>query len=214
MSESRPDDCSHRLRNQFNQILLEAASLHEEQELDASRAALRKLERIESLALKLHQVESELKLSVDPEWLESVTRVLIVEDDASQRLTLATALRSHGFFVATAADGNEAIDYLIHAMAPDVILLDLMMPNCDGISANRVIRHSAFGGDAIVIALTAMNPSEFDVTSFDAYLQKPFAVTSVIELINGLLNTRGFDDDEDGVDSGTFAAAGSQSDRL
>ena len=213
MSDSRSYRNIHRLRNQLNQILLEAAALHDDNEPDFDAATLRQLERIESLSLKLSQVESELKLSVDPEWLESVTRVLVVEDDATQRMTLANALRSQGFFVATASDGNEAIDYLMQAMTPDVILLDLMMPNCDGLSANRVIQHSSFGGDAKVIALTATEPAEIDCSSFHAFLQKPFRIPALLDLIHEVMENFG-EDDDDGEDSGTFAAAGSHSSRL
>ncbi len=190
MSDSHPHTNTHRLRNQLNQIVLEAESLLQHSDCTPDEATLRQLERIESLALKLHQVESELKLSVDPEWLESVTRVLVVEDEAMQRVSLAAALRAEGCFVATAADGNEAIDYLLQAMSPDVILLDLVMPHCDGVSANRVIRHSAFGGGAKVIALTAHDATDLDLTDFDAYLQKPFRIPDLLDTIGRVLASK------------------------
>ncbi|APZ92371.1 response regulator [Fuerstiella marisgermanici] len=205
MSDSRPLTYTHRLRNQLNQIVLEAESLLQHNEFSPDEATLRQLERIESLALKLHQVESELKLSVDPEWLESVTRVLVVEDDAMQRVSLATALRAEGCFVATAADGNEAIDYLLQAMSPDVILLDLVMPHCDGVSANRVIRHSAFGGGAKVIALTAHDATDLDLSDFDAYLQKPFRIPDLLDTISAVLKS-----EDKAEDNGTLVTSQGQ----
>jgi two-component system response regulator MprA len=57
---------------------------------------------------------------------------MIVEDDADIRSALASILRSEGYRVACACDGREALDLLRGGVAPDVILLDLMMPVMSG----------------------------------------------------------------------------------
>jgi PAS domain S-box-containing protein len=58
--------------------------------------------------------------------------VLVVEDDQDALETISDLLRSHGYTVAGAGNGREALDYLSHAAPPRVILLDLMMPVMDG----------------------------------------------------------------------------------
>jgi CheY-like chemotaxis protein len=58
--------------------------------------------------------------------------VLVVDDDFDLRETLADVLQDEGFTVATAADGLAALDYLRAGNRPAVILLDWMMPHCDG----------------------------------------------------------------------------------
>src|SRR5713226_6627597 len=59
-------------------------------------------------------------------------RLLVVEDDWELRSSLSDLLRRDGYDVADAANGSEALDYLKSSPAPDLILLDLMMPVKDG----------------------------------------------------------------------------------
>lgn len=58
--------------------------------------------------------------------------ILVVEDDPDVRLALTELLASEGYAVAATADGGEALETLRGGLRPAVILLDLMMPNCDG----------------------------------------------------------------------------------
>ncbi|QDU93106.1 response regulator [Lignipirellula cremea] len=62
----------------------------------------------------------------------TVRRALVVEDDVNSSQLLAGYLRMHGFEVTTAPDGQDALDYLSMHSAPDVVLLDMFMPRCDG----------------------------------------------------------------------------------
>jgi DNA-binding NarL/FixJ family response regulator len=81
-------------------------------------------------------------------------RVLIVDDDDVFRQTLAHLLAAsgHADVVATASDGEAAVE-LYRTLAPDVVLMDVVMPVCDGIEATR--RILADDGDARIVALTA-----------------------------------------------------------
>src|SRR5262249_61831819 len=64
--------------------------------------------------------------------LPAVKNILIVEDDAATRDALTLVLSDEGYAVSSAANGREAIDLLRQGDAPDLILLDLMMPVMDG----------------------------------------------------------------------------------
>jgi CheY-like chemotaxis protein len=63
---------------------------------------------------------------------ESSAQILIVEDDAEVLEAMSEALTEEGYAVATAKNGQEALDYLERSRAPDLIILDLTMPVMDG----------------------------------------------------------------------------------
>ena len=73
---------------------------------------------------------------VDGEFIVSATKtsktVLVVEDNSIQREGLASVLRNEGYRVLAAADGEEALKYLRGDPTPDLLLLDMMMPQPDG----------------------------------------------------------------------------------
>ena len=71
-------------------------------------------------------------------------RVLIADDDRAIRDALTRALGLEGYDVVQANDGNTALS-LIESTQPDVAILDVMMPNIDGLTVCRVLRESAIG---------------------------------------------------------------------
>jgi len=102
--------------------------------------------------------------------------VLIVDDEASVRAMLGYVLHDEGYDVREAADGVEAIEELT-VSAPDAMVLDLMMPNGDGLSVLRARRERGFAPDTRVLILTAKTTSEDAVWCWelgaDEYLVKP-----------------------------------------
>src|SRR3954454_7014242 len=84
-------------------------------------------------------------------------RVLVVEDDEHTRQILASALRFAGFVVEVSADGRAALDH-VDQFDPELIVLDVMMPNLDGIEACRRLRDS--GITAPVIFLSARDSTD------------------------------------------------------
>lgn len=175
----------HEYRNRLNQVLLQAMTLDCEVTTDSEK--LRQLERIESLSLSVQQLAEDFKLQLDPDWLESRVRVLVVEDDPCQRKAVVTCLQTHGLLVAEAPDGAAAVNYLHHSTTPDVILMDIEMPSCDGMEAKALIGHIPFGRDIKVIAVTARNPEQLDLSSFDGYVQKPFHFNRLIGEIRSVV---------------------------
>ena len=112
--------------------------------------------------------------------------ILVVDDETNLRETLVDALEAEGFRVVSAADGREALT-VFRAERPDLVLLDLMLPELSGIEVCRIIR--AESGVPIVM-LTAKD-SEIDKVvglelGADDYVTKPFSVRELSARIRAL----------------------------
>jgi two-component system response regulator MprA len=124
-------------------------------------------------------------------------RLLVVDDDPSVREALALVLDLHGFEVATASDGREAIRTL-SADSPDAVVLDVLMPGLDGLEVCRRLRAS--GNRTPVLMLTARSEVSERVAGLEAgaddYLAKPFAREELIARLRALLRRTGWEGDE------------------
>ena len=102
--------------------------------------------------------------------------VLIVEDDASTRHSLARDLAAHGYRVEEAADGSEALDRW-RARRPDVVLLDLGLPDLDGTRIVRRIRREATT-PIVVLSVRSEEGTKIEALELgaDDYVTKPFAI--------------------------------------
>src|SRR5690348_5416308 len=120
--------------------------------------------------------------------LESMSRsVLLVEDDPRVRRVLQLALRDEGYVVALAASGREGLEAL-GSSTPDVVLLDLMLPDLDGFDVCRRIRHDS---DVPVIMVTARTDTHDVVAGLEAgaddYVTKPLVAKELSARIRALL---------------------------
>jgi two-component system response regulator MprA len=115
-------------------------------------------------------------------------RVLVAEDDKSVRDSLVRALTFEGYDVTTAEDGAEALMAVVDS-PPDVILLDVLMPHVDGLTACRKLRER--GDRTPVLMLTARHEVSDRVAGLDAgaddYLVKPFALDELLARLRALL---------------------------
>ena len=114
--------------------------------------------------------------------------LLIVDDEENLRSMLAAALRHHGFEVTTADNGREALE-TIPRVRPDLVLLDVMMPDIDGFEVCRRLRA---GDDRTpVLFLTARDATEDKVRGLtlggDDYLQKPFSFDELVARAQAVL---------------------------
>jgi two-component system KDP operon response regulator KdpE len=113
----------------------------------------------------------------------SAPLILVVEDDAPVRRFLRTALTAHGYRVAEAASAAEALATITTAH-PDVLLLDLGLPDRDGIDVTREIRE---WGCLPIIVISARGREEDKVRALDAgaddYLTKPFGTKELLARI-------------------------------
>lgn len=120
------------------------------------------------------------------------TRVLVVDDDRKLRDMLRRALEGAGFEVVTAEDGGRALAAL-SAKAPDLVVLDVLMPGVDGLGVARRLR--ARGDPVPILMLTARDGVPDRVAGLDAgaddYLVKPFALDELLARVRALLRRRG-----------------------
>jgi CheY-like chemotaxis protein len=102
---------------------------------------------------------------------------LLVEDDGNQRELLAGFLRMAGLQVDTAGDGSDALDYLRSRPRPDVVLMDMGLPRCDGPTAVRQIRRDPAFEGLRIFAVTGGAPDQFGLGSgpggIDRWFRKP-----------------------------------------
>ena len=120
------------------------------------------------------------------------SRVLIAEDDQRVRESLTRALLMERYLVDTAANGAEAL-LTISSTHPDVVVLDMMMPILDGLTACRRLRES--GDRTPVLILTARHEISDRVAGLDAgaddYLVKPFVLEELLARLRALLRRSG-----------------------
>ena len=113
-------------------------------------------------------------------------RVLIVDDNADAVDSLAALLRRNGYLAHTATDGAGALT-LAETIHPDVIVLDLGMPQVNGYDVARTVRRRPGGADILLIAATGWGSKEDRVQTreagFDAHLTKPLKPDELIRLI-------------------------------
>ena len=119
-------------------------------------------------------------------------KLLIADDDASMRLLVSATLASEDYEILEAGTGLEALR-IVESELPDLVLLDVHMPEMNGLEACRRIR--AMSGDRVVhiVMLTgAADPCEQDEgirAGADRYLTKPFRPLQLIEVIEQTLGT-------------------------
>jgi len=134
-------------------------------------------------------------------------RILVVDDDRAVRDSLRRSLEFNGYEVALAGDGVEALAR-INGLAPDALIVDVMMPRLDGIETTKALR--AAGNDVPILVLTARDSVNDRVDGLDAgaddYLAKPFALEELLARVRAMLRRRQLGTDAD-ADEGplTFA---------
>ena len=115
-------------------------------------------------------------------------RVLVIEDEAALRLGLVDALRAEGFDVLEAADGERGLEVALRE-APELVLLDLMLPGRDGFSVLRAIREDRL--QSAVLILSARGEEWDRIQGFeygaDDYVVKPFSTRELLGRMRAVL---------------------------
>jgi two-component system, OmpR family, response regulator len=127
-------------------------------------------------------------------------RVLVVDDEPSIVDAVATSLRYEGFDVDEATTGRAALASA-QAKAPDMIVLDIMLPDLDGLEVTRRLRSE--GIRVPVLFLTARDAVEDKVAGLtvggDDYVTKPFALAEVVARVHAILRRMGAEPEDGGI---------------
>lgn len=120
-----------------------------------------------------------------------MTRILLIEDNEMNRDMLSRRLGRRGYEVVTASDGREGVE-MAASQTPDIILMDLSLPEIDGLKATRIIKADSLTAGIPVIALTA-HALESDRdralgSGCDDYDTKPVVFDRLISKIENCLN--------------------------
>jgi DNA-binding response OmpR family regulator len=115
-----------------------------------------------------------------------LARVLVLDDEESVRELCAAILTTEGFGVLAAADARSGVE-VARAERPDLILLDWMMPEVDGLDALRVLKQTAATAAIPVVMLTALDGTGdialATLNGADGYVSKPFEPDTLVTLV-------------------------------
>lgn len=125
--------------------------------------------------------------------------ILLAEDSEDFRLLLAMFLRGRGYEVFTAKDGPEAVEAAV-SHRPAVVLMDIGLPDVDGLSATRRIRERLTPAETAILVVTAYDSAEFRADALEAgcdgYIVKPVAPSELLEKVAVMLRRSGGDESE------------------
>jgi CheY-like chemotaxis protein len=150
---------------------------------------------LDEVSLFLHQVENQLppqkqqllSKARDREAALEGKTVLIAEDDVRNIFALTKLLEPHGAHITVARNGREALDMLEKAASPDLVLMDIMMPEMDGLEAIRRIRAKKEWSKLPIIALTAKAMPDDRDSCLQAgasdYISKPLNTDVLLSLV-------------------------------
>ena len=178
---SRLRGLRHLLRNRLNITTVGLGLLREQARAGLSDEMERTIAKIEEEMQRLQQrLESEAALtpSQPPKPARKTRKALLVEDEENERELLAGYLRLAGFAVDTAGDGCDALDHLRAGERPDVVLLDMGLPRCDGATTARQIRRDPACAGLKIFAVSGHSPNEYDLDrgpggGIDRWFHKP-----------------------------------------
>lgn len=120
-------------------------------------------------------------------------KILVADDEPNILLSLEFLLQREGFEVSIARDGQQALD-AVHSVEPDLLVLDVMMPNKTGLEVCQQLRADPATSQIPILMLTAKG-RETDMAKglalgADAYMTKPFSTRELVAKVRALLAKR------------------------
>jgi two-component system alkaline phosphatase synthesis response regulator PhoP len=120
-------------------------------------------------------------------------KILVVDDEPDIRELLVYHLKKAGYLVYTASTGQEGISEAVKCR-PNLIIMDIMMPQMDGIEACRIIKNMVAFKNTIIVFLTARTEEYSEIAGFnvgaDDYIFKPVKPNALISRINAMLKRK------------------------
>jgi carbon storage regulator CsrA len=188
----------HALRNRLNKLGLSLHLFDRQWRAEMTAEAGATLERVFELLDGLEQECAAAEGGRPPARPAPRPKVrsLVVEDDRNERELLAGLLRMNGCECETAADGLEALDYLASHERPDVVLLDLRMPRCDGQETLARIRRDPRYAGLKVFVVSGTPPQEAGIRTsgpdgVDGWFPKPLNPRKLWDAIQDSLSAPG-----------------------
>jgi CheY-like chemotaxis protein len=182
-------DLAHAVRHRLDSAAVALNELHHKlegmRENSVGEIVLRLYRDLESL-------EREANQAIEWTAAAKTSHVLVVEDSAVERKLVAAVLEYSGLNVSTADDGRDALDFLsMHAM-PDAILLDMLMPRCDGPAFVREVRSDPKFADLKIFAVSSIEPTTLGVATgcdgINGWFPKPLEPAELVSVLDQSLN--------------------------
>lgn len=180
----------HDLKNRLNNVKLAAAVFERQRELGRDEEADATFDRLVRLLSDLEnqlQAKSGKPQAEPPEPQQLPQRLLVVEDDPNERELLAGLLELYGFEVTTCADGAEALAALARGPRPDLVLLDMKMPRCNGMELVERIRGTQELADLTLFAVSGSDPVTLGVSAgaqgVDEWFPKPLDPKRLLDVL-------------------------------
>jgi signal transduction histidine kinase len=117
-------------------------------------------------------------------------RILVVEDDQEILGTLSGLLEEEGYEVQSVIDGRDALDRLRRGPAPELIILDLMMPGMDGWEFRTIQRADPALADIPVVAISADTSAKASAIDATRFLRKPFRFSELLDVVQKIISDR------------------------
>lgn len=183
------DRFMHSMRNRINSTTLASALLRQQYDRGLYEEMERTLQRLEEEVKQMQDALTETTQTqqTSPGQVSEVKpRALIVEDDLNECELLAGLLRVVGMDVDAVNDGEDALEYLYQKEEshPDFVLMDMMLPRCDGLTAARSIRENPSFDQMKIFAVTGMTPDSLHLDAearlIDRWFQKPLSPEALL----------------------------------
>lgn len=169
----------HELKNVLNSMMLKLELLKRQLELGQ---AVNSEQRLCDVFREIAEIEQSTTDSVVG---GQSPQILVVEDEANERELLASCLRLRGISVATAGNGREAFDFLHENALPDLVLLDMRMPEIDGPTFLKSVRDNVRLQQLRVFAVSGSSRDEFEAESqlLDGWIPKPVRIDALLQAV-------------------------------
>ncbi|TWT57835.1 Transcriptional regulatory protein ZraR [Thalassoglobus neptunius] len=180
----------HQVRNRLNAVNLGIHLFQKQIEAGLTQAAQATFHRLKTEIANLDSICGESKPeSAAVQSPVNGRKLLVVDDDANEREMLSAILRLYGFHVIDAGDGREALKQMHEHLDLDGVLLDIRMPNCDGLETLHHIRDDKELAQLKVYAMTGISEDENEIAprsnGFDGWFAKPLDPDRVIATVKG-----------------------------
>jgi len=146
-------------------------------------------EQSDAIALKSEKTSQEITSSQSSDESRPLAKILIADDDEANLLTIRSYLEAKGYPIVVATNGRSAVSLALQEQ-PDIILMDIQMPELDGLEAIRQLRAQPYSLQTPIIALTAFAMSGDQekclLAGADHYLTKPVRLKNLLSTIQSM----------------------------